>query len=467
MPHLQIPSKLERFVTTPKRYKIAFGGRGGAKSQTFADIFLMKAQIEKAKVGCFREFQNSIDDSVHSLLSDEIRRLDLSGFNVLDKVIRCGDGGFTFKGLSRNPDSVQSMNAYKYFWIEEGHSITKKSFEKLTPTLRKNGSEVWVSMNPQSSLDYMSQRFIEPYKSELLTKGVYEDDDHLIVWINYSDNPWFPDVLEQERLNDFKRLDRHEYYHIWEGHYNDKVAGSIIKPEWVDAAIDAHKKLNFKPTGLEVAAYDPADSGDAKAYVKRKGVLITQAIDTKDFDVNGATDWAVDACQSVDHFVWDATGVGLSLRRQITQSLPRAELHEFHGAKEPDNPNSSYEPPDSSDAKPIKNKDAFINLRAQRFWELRDRFYKTYRAVEEGEYINPDELISLSSEIAGLEKLKAELCKIPKQPTGTGKIQIMRKDIMKEKLKIDSPNLADALMMSMGTYESRITHTDLHFASAF
>lgn len=471
MPSLQIPSKLERFVTTPKRYKIAFGGRGAGKSQTFADIFLMKSQIEQAKIGCFREFQNSIDDSVHSLLSDEIRRLSLNGFSVLNNEVKNEDGGeFRFKGLSRNPDAVQSMNAFNYFWIEEGHSITKKSFEKLDPTLRKEGSELWVSMNPQSSLDYMSQRFIEPFKSDLLSKGSYEDDEHLIVLINYCDNPWFPSVLDQVRQNDYKRLPRAEYNHIWLGYYNDSIEGSIITPEWFDAAIDAHKKLNFKPTGAKIAAYDPADSGDAKAYVKRHGVVITEIEESTTGDVNSSTDWALDACSDVDHFTWDATGIGLSLRRQISQAVSgrKIQTYEFNGAATAQNPTAQYERPEGDSAdKPMTNKDVFINIRAQRYWELRDRFYKTFKAVEEGEYINPDELISISSDCTYLEKLKAEVCRIPKQPTGTGKIQIMRKDLMKSKYNIDSPNVADALMMCMGTYSSAAEGVNINFASGW
>jgi phage terminase large subunit len=272
MPKIQVPEKLKRFLTEPKRFKIAFGGRGGSKSNTFADVFLLKSQTEQAKIGCFREMQNSIEDSVHSLLKAEITRLDLQGFTPEKASIYNTQGGeFRFKGLARNPDAVKSMHGFKYFWVEEGQSISQNSIDMLTPTLRETDSELWVSMNLGSSEDPMAKRFITPYWSQLLKDGYYEDDLHLIVWINYPDNPWFPDSLEQERKWDFQNKDRAEYNHIWLGYPNDQVDNSIIRPEWFDAAIDAHKKLGFKPRGVRTVSHDPSDTGDPKGLCYRHG----------------------------------------------------------------------------------------------------------------------------------------------------------------------------------------------------
>ena len=452
MPKLQIPSKLEPFLTKKKRFKIAFGGRGAAKSQSFADIFLQKSQTEGAKIACFREMQNSIEDSVHSLLSTEIGRLDLDGFQVDKSSIASIYGGeFRFRGLARNPDAIKSMHGFKYFWVEEGQSISKDSLDKLTPTLREEGSELWISMNPQNSEDPMSKRFIKPFWAALQRDGYYEDDLHLIVFINYMDNPWFPESLESERIWDYDNKSRAEYDHIWLGHFNDSVENATIKKEWFDASIDAHLKLGITPRGLRTVSHDPSDDGDPKGLVARHGCVVLEAEENTSADVNEGCDWATDYAIefNADRFIWDCDGLGISLKRQVNKSLPSKELIQFKGSEGPERPNDIYQDLlKHKDSKPLKNIDTFKNKRAQCYWSLRDRFYNTYLAVTRGKYIDPDELISISSKVKHLDKLRSEICRIPKKPNGSGLIQMMTKQEMKTKYKIESPNLADALMMS-------------------
>jgi phage terminase large subunit len=456
---MTIPEKLLPFLEKPKRFKIAYGGRGGAKSQTFADMLLMKAQVEQAKVGCFREMQNSIEDSVHSLLKEEIDRLTLQGFVVQKADIEHQDGGiFKFKGLARNPDAIKSMHGFKYFWVEEAHAISKDSLEKLTPTTRIEGSEIWFSLNPQSSEDPMSQRFLVPYWDELEKNGYYEDDLHLIIKINWRDNPWFPEVLNQERLWDFEHKSRAEYDHIWEGHFNDQVDNSIILPEWFDAAVDAHKKIGFKPRGLKVVSHDPSDlGGDAKGLVYRHGVVVLEAKDIETGDVNEGCDQATQYALDIkaDWFVWDGDGLGVSLRRQVSQSLPKMDLLMFKGSEEPDNPTRIYEPLEGDPHNRKANKDTFRNKRAQYYWNLRDRFYKTYLAVNKRESFDSEELISISSGISNLTKLRSEVCRVPLIDNLSGRIQIMNKAQMRTKHKIASPNIGDALMMSLAPKPNR------------
>jgi len=451
LPQITIPQKLEPFLTKKKRFKIALGGRGGAKSQTFADLLLMKAQTESAKVGCFREMQNSIEDSVHSLLSHEIERLGLEGFTVQKADIAHSSGGvFKFKGLARNPDAIKSMHGFKYFWVEEAHAISKESLEKLTPTLREEDAEIWFSLNPQASEDPMSQRFIVPYLDKIEKDGYYEDDLHLIVKVNYTDNPWFPENLEQERLWDLKHKPRAEYDHIWEGAFSDQIENSIILPEWFDAAINLHEKIGFKPRGLKVVTHDPSDlGGDAKGLAYRHGVVFKEVKDLETGDVNEGCDWATDYALQVkaDYFLWDADGLGVSLKRQINKSLPKIEHQMFKGSEGVDYPDAVYQPAEDSPHSRRTNIETFKNKRAQYYWGLRDRFYNAYRASQ-GEYIDPDDMISLSSDISHLTKLRSELCRIPLVPNGSGRIQIMTKEAMKTRHKIASPNLADSLMMS-------------------
>lgn len=456
MPKMQIPRKLLPFAQKPKRFKIAIGGRGSGKSITFADLCLMDAQTKGIKTGCFREFQNSIEDSVHSLLTEEVKRLGLEGFDCQQsKILYEGEEVFKFRGLARNVEGIKSMHGFERFWIEEGATISFASLKALIPTLRVEGSEIWISANPRSSADPFSQRFIKPFEKELLKNGYYEDDLHLIVWINYNDNPLFPDVLEQDRRFDEKNLSRALYNHIWLGHFYDEVDNSIIPVDWFDAAIDAHKKLGFKAEGAIIAAFDPSDEGaDAKGFAIRHGSVVTDVAEMDKGDAADGIDWALDRAISkgCDWFVWDGDGLGVALKRDVERgcSGKHMDYSMFRGSQEPDRPNDQYEPSDSADSKKRKtNKETFLNRRAQFYWRLRDRFFNTYKAVVKGEYINPDDMISLDSSIDCLDQLRAEVCRIPLKRNNNGKIQIMSKlEMSKKPYELPSPNLADALMMS-------------------
>jgi phage terminase large subunit len=451
MPQMQIPKKLRPFIDTPKRFKIAIGGRGSGKSMSFADMCLMDAQTKGIKTACFREFQNSIDDSVHALLKSEIERLNLQGFEVQNNQILLNqDPVFKFRGLARNPEGVKSMHGFQRFWVEEAQTISFNSLKALTPTLREEGSEIWFSANPRSSVDAFSQRFIKPYEKQLRRDGFYEDDLHLIVVINITDNPLAPDVLKREMEHDRELMSPALFQHIWEGEYYDSVEDNIIPTEWYDAAIDAHKKLGFEPTGALIASHDPSDEGgDSKGFALRKGSVVLDVCEKVTGDSGEGMDWALQKARQAqaDWFVWDCDGLGISLKRQVDQELESTAMqkHQFRGSETPDDAAVPYSGRDSK-----TNKDTFFNKRAQYWWKLRDRFEATYRAVVKGEYVNPDDIISLSSEIETLDQLRSEVCRIPQKRSNNGKIQIMSKiDMAKKPYELPSPNMGDALMMSM------------------
>lgn len=461
MPRPTIPRNLERFVTVPKRYKIVIGGRGSGKSQSVTDICVMDCQVKGIKIGCFREFQNSIEDSVYSLLKDEITRMGCTGFTTLATTIKCDSGGeFKFRGLSRNADAMKSMHGFKRFWVEEAQTISDESLKLLTPTLREDDSEIWMTANPMSSADPFSKRFINPFQRELDRDGYYEDDMHIIVVSNYSDNPFFPAVLEAERQFDQEHLSAAEYAHIWEGKFNDTVDGSIIPVEWFNSTIDAHLVLNFKQMGATIFTFDPSDErkdgkGDPAGIAVRQGPVVLDVQETMDGDVNEKADWATDWAREYrsDVFRWDCDGLGVSLKRQISTALDgcRIDIDMFKGSESVDDPNEIYQPDiriDRSNAK--TNEQTFRNKRAQYYWYLRDRCYNTHLAVTKGEYRDPETLISLSSEIDCIDRLRSEVCRIPKKKNANGLIQIMSKDdMLKLKPPIPSPNMADCLMMGM------------------
>ena len=450
MPSLQIPEKLERVLTTKARFIVLIGGRSSAKSESTARILLMKAQTEEADILCGREYQNSIDDSVHKLLKGLITKLGVKGFEVTDKKIDAvTGGGFRFKGFARNSEAVKSAQDFKYSWVEEAQSLSQQSIDDLLPTIRSTGSKLFFTANPQSSADPFSKRFIVPYLRELKTNGIFEDDLHLIIMLNWRDNPWHGE-LESQRLWDFENLPRAKYDHIWEGEFNDSVEDPLVLAEWFDSCIDAHKKLGFKPEGIRFSSHDPSDMGeDSKGFAFRHGSVLLDLQEKIDGDINEGGDWATGLAinHNSDAFTWDCDGMGVGLNRQVNKAFngKHTRLSMFKGSEGVDNPEALYNPVEGvQDQK--KNKDACKNKRAQYYLDLRDRILRTHKAVK-GEYHDPDTLISFDSSIALLPKLRSELCRMPLKPNSNGKFELYSKPELKSKFKYTSPNLSDSVMM--------------------
>lgn len=205
---VQLPVKLQGLFK-PARYKITHGGRGGGKSQGIAIALLAKAAEQPLRILCTREVQKSIKESVHQLLTDKIQQMGLGQhYKVLDTEIRGSNGSkIIFAGLaSHTTESIKSYEGVDIVWVEEAQTVSKRSWDILTPTIRKPGSEIWMSMNPGLLLEETYQRFvISPPKGAWVCR------------INYNDNPWFPDVLEAERLHCKATRPPDEYSNIWEG----------------------------------------------------------------------------------------------------------------------------------------------------------------------------------------------------------------------------------------------------------
>ena len=193
----------------PHRYKVMHGGRGSAKSWTVARVLLILAASKTLRVGCFREVQESIRESVHRLLSDQIQQLGLGAhFEVTQNEIRCPSTGslFVFAGLAQHTvESIKSFEGLDVAWVEEGQSVSKRSWDVLTPTIRRPGSEIWITFNPHLETDETWVRFV-----------VNAAPGSWVRAINWRDNPWFPPELEQERLAT-KQRDPDNYPNIWEG----------------------------------------------------------------------------------------------------------------------------------------------------------------------------------------------------------------------------------------------------------
>ena len=479
---LRIPEGIAWLLSKPKRIKIAVGGRGSGKSIGVGDIMLMLCDHGE-RICCTREFQNSIDDSIHETLKQEIDRLGVEGFKVTNNNVNSSTGGEIFyKGLARNITSLKSIAGINRLWIEEGESVSERSLRVLTPSVRssvaanlsddQNPPEIWITMNRASRQDAIAKKYLSRAESDLARCGRYEDDLIMVVQVNHSDNPWFPSELEQERADDKENLTDDEYDHIWGGAYSDTVPKAIIKKEWFNAAIDAHIKLGITPTGSVTATHDPADQGgDSKGYGCKKGIHWHEIDEIVSNDGNEACDEATSRAiaANADMFVYDEDGMGALLRRQIASSFTgiKCEIRPYRGGGEVENKKQIYSGVHSkgSQDKPKTNADTFYNRRAQRYIALANRFYNTYLAVVKGQYIDPDEIISISSDIPLLDKVRTECCSIPRIPNGAGKIQLMTKKDMKRLYDLDSPGMADCLAMGEEITAPAVTMRKLNFRS--
>ena len=222
-----MPAKL-RPLFEPMRYKVTHGGRGGGKSWAIARALLLLAAQKPLRILCTREVQKSIKDSVHKLLGDQIQAMGLgSFFEVQVSVIKAANGGeFLFAGLSDlTAESIKSFEGVDIVWCEEAQAISKRSWDILIPTIRKDGSEIWVSMNPELDTDDSYVRFIQS-----------PPPDSVVIQVNYTDNPWFPDVLEKERQHALATMPKADYENIWLGKCRPAISGAIYADEVADMA---------------------------------------------------------------------------------------------------------------------------------------------------------------------------------------------------------------------------------------
>ena len=216
------------FLFEPARYKVLYGGRGAAKSWGVARALLVLGTQYKLRILCAREFQNSMADSVHALLKDQIQSMGLGSFYEVQARVINGMNGtqISFEGLRHNIASVKSTEGVDICWVEEAQTVSKSSWDTLIPTIRKDGSEIWVTFNPELEADETFKRFV---KNPMPGAQVHK--------IGWQDNPWFPEVLRDE-MNHLKATDPDSYLTVWEGHCRQALDGAIYAKELRDATAE-------------------------------------------------------------------------------------------------------------------------------------------------------------------------------------------------------------------------------------
>lgn len=220
---IDLPPKLVSVFTGEARYRGAFGGRGSGKTRAFAKMTAVMGYQwgmsgQEGQILCAREFMNSLDESsleeIKAAITSEPFLAEY--YEIGEKFIRSKDGRirYTFAGLRHNLDSIKSKARILLCWVDEAEPVSEIAWRKLIPTIREEGSEIWVTWNPERKQSATHLRFRDN-----------PPEGAKIAELNWRDNPWFPSVLERERVEDFTRRPDH-YAHVWEGDFVTVVDGA-------------------------------------------------------------------------------------------------------------------------------------------------------------------------------------------------------------------------------------------------
>lgn len=441
----------------PARFKVAYGGRGSAKTRTFCTILTTNVLYYGWRLVCFREIMESIADSVYQEFVAEIERRNLEQYFEITKTeIRCPSSGgiIRFSGIKANSSrlNTQKLKGFSDFdacWLEEANPVTAESWNALIPTMRKSGSEIWVSFNPENPLEETYRRFV----ADPMYPAERDGKPYCIVKkINFDANPRFPKELRDD-AELMRASDPELYRHVYGGEPVADNALSIIKPAWVQAAMDAHKEIAGFPMGggriggMDISGGVEGDviapkSNDPNALAWRYGQVLTGLDEWQDENPNKAAAYAFPIVirEKLDTLHIDDIGVGASVPGEFRRLdvEKRCNYVGWTASESPLNPDREYQPGKT-------HGDMFANLKAQGWGMLADRFRNTWQA-RNGLPFEPDNLIAIPSGLPYADKLAAELSQ-PRRESVNGRMKVESKRSLKKR-GVASHNLADAVVMA-------------------
>jgi phage terminase large subunit len=449
----------------PARFKVAYGGRGSAKTRTFATVLTSNVLYHGWRVVCFREIMESIADSVYQEFVAEIERRGLERyFEVLKTEINCPSSGgcIKFSGIRANTKKLntQKLKGFSNFdaaWLEEANPVSAESWNALIPTMRKDGSEIWVSFNPENPLEETFQRFVANPKYPATKDG---RAFCIVRKINFTDNPRFPrELLDDAEL--MRVTDPELYRYVYLGEPVAENALSIIKPVWIESAVDAHLHIPDFPMGggkiggMDVSGGVEGDvaapkTNDPNALAWRYGCVLAGLEEWHDDNPNAAAAHAygIVGREAIDTVQIDDIGVGASVPGEFQRlqkealaknsATPKVKFIGWTASESPYDPDRDYQPGKTHD-------DMFSNLKAQGWGLLADRFRNTWQA-RNGMPFDREQLISIPSGLPMRDKLQAELSQ-PRRESINGRMKVESKKSLKVR-GIPSHNLADAVVMA-------------------
>lgn len=433
-----------RAWSRPSRYKVAYGGRGSGKTWFIATRLLLHGLERPIRVACMRETQKSIAESCKQTLEEVINLYGLKDeYRITNENIDGRNGThFLFRGMNTaTKDAVYGLESIDYCWFEEAHKMSLSSFEIMRNTIRKDKSEIWFSFNPRYRSDPVYREFV-----------VQRHPDSIVSKVNFHKNPWFPEVLEGERLHCLD-VTPERYAHIWLGEPDDEGADRLVLPyQLIIKCVDAHKKLGLTESDLDGrlhAGLDVADTGvDRNALVMRRGPLIVSAEQWTAPTLGVTTRRAHSICseRAVQRLYYDAGGVGGGVRSHLQDIGKRpyfAEPVQFGGEVTGGDFEFSHR---------VKNRDFFARRNSQLAWALKLRALRTEQLLtdENGtSEVQPDKCLFIDSRIRDLDTFLTQLAQPWWDENPTGKVIID-----KQPEDAPSPDLYDAAVLAFA-WDSR------------
>ena len=235
MGRVKLLKQYKPFATEHADFKVVYGSRGKGVTWQFARILLLKAAEDRKRILCTREFQNSISESVYHTLVSQIEMMGLPGFKIKNTEIVHEETGssFIFKGLRYNIDSIKSMEDIDICWVAEGDKVPQDSWDKLIPTIRKDGSEIWVDFNPDQEDDPIYKMFVTNTRP-----------DAMVLYQTYRDNPYLPKRLRRE-MEYCRETDYEKYLWVWEGKTRSYSDACVFHGKWEERLFKTPKDAEF------------------------------------------------------------------------------------------------------------------------------------------------------------------------------------------------------------------------------
>lgn len=400
---MHIAEPFKPLLTEHYRNKLYYGGRAGGKSYAFADSLLLLARSKPLFIACVREVQNSIKDSVYKLLKD---RADYYGFSEFvfyeDRIENAVTGSkFIFKGLKdQNSQNIKSLEGVDICWIEEAQSISAKSWEILNPTIRKEGSEIWISMNREEEHDPI-------WKAVAVTP----DERTLVVKVNYTDNPYCPEEMRY-LAEKCKEQNPDDYEHIWLG--APVFAGNTKLIAAKDVREAMRPKMDKSDSPL-IIGVDVARFGDDKTvFCYRRGR------------------W----CYRIDAYShWDNVQIANKITADIRELKPARVFIDVGGVG-----GGVYDIlADRGYAKTVRG----VNFGSKSIYD--DRYFNKRAEMwgEANEWLKQDLGVQLPDD----DELFDDLCAVNKKYDSRGRLQLESKEDVKKEVG-RSPDKADAFVLT-------------------
>ena len=293
---VELPQKLITLFAPARgelRYRVLRGGRGSGKSFSAAKIAAIWGAIEPLRILCAREFQNSIAQSFHAELKNAINSCPWlsTQYDVGIDYLRHKSNGteFLFKGLRHNIDGIKSMAQIDLVIVEEAETVPAGSWQDLLPTIRAEGSEIWIIYNPKRRDSWVAKTF--------------DTDDlpprTLIADINYDGNPFFPSVLNEQRLHDREVMDPALYRHVWEGGYYEQSDAQVFAGKYEIKDFEPQPKWDGPYYGLDFG-FSQDETAGVKAWIHDNTLYIEHELYEKRLELDDTAKAMIDNLPDVE-----------------------------------------------------------------------------------------------------------------------------------------------------------------------